>query len=386
MTKRILAVTGIRSEYDLMTPVFRAIHEHPDLTLRIVATGAHLSHTYGHTVDGIRADGFDVVDTVESLIERDDEAARVEGAGVQLAGLSKVVARRKPDILLVCGDREESIVTAIVGSYLNIPVAHVSGGDRVVGNVDDHIRHAVTKLAHIHFPTNEESAERIRRLGEQPFRIHMTGNPGLDRLASAERMERDELMRWYGFDRDAWSKPLLLVIQHAISSEVDQAYDQMKVTMEAVNELGFNTVISYPNSDTGSADIIRCIEEYAGRPFVRAFENIPRLQFINTMRHASCLLGNSSCGLLEAPFMKLATVNVGNRQKARLHADNVEFVPHERAAVVEAVRRACFDEERRAVVESCASPYGDGNAAGRIARVLAETELNEELFIKDITY
>jgi GDP/UDP-N,N'-diacetylbacillosamine 2-epimerase (hydrolysing) len=382
--RRILAVTGIRSEYDILSSVLRALTSIRSIDLRLVVTGAHLSSAYGRTVREIVRDGFRIAARVPSLVGDDTDASRVEGLAIQLRGLVRATARLRPDLLLVLGDREEAMTTALTGNYLDIPVAHIAGGDRVVGNADDQIRHAVTKLAHLHFATNAESARRILRLGEQRFRVFDVGNPGLDRLREEPRMTDSELSRRLGFPiRDG--EPLLVVIQHPLSSELSVAAAQMRVTLDAVEELAVPTVLTYPNSDPGSRSMIGEIERRR-LPNLRAVKNAPRPEFVNLLRRAGCLLGNSSAGLLEAPLLKLPVVNVGNRQKGRLHAENVAFVPHERAAIVRAVRRALFDRAYRARVRRCRNPYGDGRSSERIARVLASVPLDDRLRIKDITY
>lgn len=368
-----------------MSAVFRAVAKHPTLDLQLAVAGAHLSDAYGHTVDEIRKDGFIIADEIESLINSDQDSARIKGLGIQLQGLVQTVLRINPDWLLVLGDREESITTALVGAYMNIPVAHIGGGDRVIGNVDDQVRHAVTKLAHLHFATNQESADRMIRLGEQPFRVHNVGNPGLDRLLTVPELCPEELSQRLGFHLKN-DEPLLIVIQHVISTEIDDAYRQMRQTLEAVADLGMKTVLSYPNTDAGGQQIIRAIREFEALPNLYTAKNIPRLEFVNLFRRASCLLGNSSAGILEAPLLKLPVVNVGNRQKGRLHAENVAFVPHEKNAIIDAVKRAVFDPEYRAVVEHSSNPFGDGQSAKKIAEILAMTEINDQLLVKDITY
>ena len=383
--RKIMGITGIRSEYDIMSSVFRAIDSHSDLDLQLVVTGAHLSEAYGHTIDEIHKDGFVVVDEIESLLNGDQASCRVKGLAVQLQGLVQTVARKKPDILLVLGDREESMTTALVGAYMNIPVAHIGGGDRVVGNVDDQVRHAVTKLAHLHFVTNSESAERIIRLGEQPFRVFDVGNPGLDRLLEATIIDAVELSRRLDFSIDD-GEPLILLIQHVISTESDQAYEQMKASLDAVKKLGIKTILSYPNSDAGGQQMIRAIHEYDSLPFLYVAKNIPRLEFVNLMRRASCMLGNSSAGILEAPLLKLPVINVGNRQRGRLHAENVQFVPHDRDQISAAIQRAIHDESYRDSVVTCSNPYGDGKSSARVADILASTSIDDTLMIKDITY
>ena len=385
MNRKILAVTGIRSDYDILSSVLRAIHTQPGLSLGVIVTGAHLSANYGLTKSLIEEDGFRIVDEVESLLNADTQTARIKGLGIQIQGLVQSVVREKPDFLLVLGDREESIATALVGAYLNIPVAHICGGDRVIGNVDDQIRHAVTKLASLHFTTNQESADRVLRLGEQPFRVYNVGNPGLDRLKSVPNLTTEQLSQRLEFQLEN-EEPVLLVIQHALSSEFTEAYEQMHITLEAVAELRIKTILSYPNTDAGGQEMIRAIEEFKDLPYLYIARNIPRLEFVNLMRRASCLLGNSSAGILEAPLLKLPVVNVGNRQKGRLHSTNVSFVPHDKKQIIKSVEKAIYDQSYREQVLECHNPYGDGNSSHRIAELLSNIKIDDNLLIKDITY
>ncbi|ATW25678.1 UDP-N-acetylglucosamine 2-epimerase [Candidatus Formimonas warabiya] len=383
--RKVLGVTGIRSEYDIMSSVFGAIHHHPLLELELIVTGAHLAPAYGFTIQEIKQDGFKIADEVESLINGDIASTRVKGMAIQLQGMVQTVRRVNPDFLLVLGDREEAMSTALIGAYMNIPVVHIGGGDRVVGNVDDQVRHAVTKLAHVHFVTNQESFDRVVRLGEQPFRIYNVGNPGLDRIISVPQLTAVELSERLEFEIFE-GEPFVLLIQHVISTEIDSAYFQMKQTLEAVKKLGIKTILSYPNSDAGSQQMIRAISEFEDLPFLFTAKNIPRIEFINIMRRTSCMLGNSSAGILEAPLLNLPVVNVGNRQKGRLHAENVQFVPHEVNAICSAVEKALFDQSYREKVAKCTNPYGDGHSSERISDILANIPIDEKLLIKDMVY
>lgn len=385
VNRKILAITGIRSEYDIMSSVYRAISDHPELELELIVTGAHLSDSYGNTFREIEKDGFFVAEKIESLLNGDTLSSRVKGLGVQLQGLVQTVVRLRPDFLLVLGDREEAMTAALVGAYMNVPVAHIAGGDRVIGNVDDQIRHAVTKLAHLHFTTNQESYDRIIKLGEQPFRVYNSGNPGLDRLLHTPEISIDKISERLGFDISK-DEAFILLIQHVISTEVEGAYSQMRITLEAVKQMKIKTILSYPNSDAGGQQAIKAIKEYEHLPFLHTAKNIPRLEFVNIMRRASCLLGNSSAGIMEAPLLKLPVVNVGNRQKGRLHADNVQFVPHDTEQMVTAVRRALHDDKYKNTLKMCANPYGDGKSSERIAKILANIPIDSKLLIKDITY
>lgn len=384
--RKILGVTGIRSEYDIMTPVYRAIEAHSKLQLQLVVTGTHLSPHHNFTLNQIEKDGFPIADRIESLFNSDQKSSRAKGLAVQLAGLVQSVSRIEPDFLLVLGDREESITTALTGAYLDIPVAHLCGGDKVIGNVDDVVRHAVTKLSHLHFTTNEASRERVLKLGEEPFRVHNVGNPGLDRFRAVPQMTPEALFLELGFSRNDLEQPLLMVVQHPLSSETEKTYGQMKETLEAIKELNFPTVVTYPNSDPGNHGIIRCIQEYRSLHNLRIFRNVPTTTFVNVLRHAACLIGNSSLGFLEGAFLRLPVLNVGNRQQGRLHGDNLIFVPHDRLEIARLVREKALSQAFLHALETSASPYGDGHSSQRIVDVLDAIAIDEKLLVKKITY
>jgi GDP/UDP-N,N'-diacetylbacillosamine 2-epimerase (hydrolysing) len=381
----VLGITGIRSEYDILSSVFRAIDKHMDLSLKVAVTGAHLSESFGYTVNEIEKDGFDIVDRIESLLSGNNESLRVKGLGIQLQGLVQTVLRIQPDFLLVLGDREESIAAALVSTYMNIPLAHIAGGDRVIGNADDQIRHAVTKLAHIHLTTNKESKARVLSLGEQEFRVHDVGNPGLDRLMEVEELSLAQVSGNIKFQL-LETEPYLILIQHPLSSEIKDAYRQMKITLDAIKAMGIKTIISFPNSDAGGLEIIRAIAEYDSLPFIYTAKNIPRVDFVNLLRNAACLVGNSSSGILEAPMLKLPVVNVGNRQIGRLHAENVQFVSHDQDEIISAIQKAVYDESYISSVNGCSNPYGNGVSSHKIAEIIANTVIDDNLLIKDITY
>lgn len=383
--KKILAVTGIRSEYFILQPIFEEIVNRDDLELKIVVTGAHLSPVYGETYKIIENDGYDIL-KLETLLSTDTLSGRSKSLGIQIMGLTDIVLRENPDWLLVLGDREESLSTATVGTYMNIPVAHVCGGDRVVGNIDDSVRHAVTKLAHLHFPATKENGDRILKMGEEPWRVHVVGNPALDSIRKQPDLSYDYINKKLGTKLSP-EKPFILLIKHPLSSEIHKAAEQMRVTLEAVAELGYDTVITYPNSDSGSFQMIKVIEKYVEKyDFIKAFKTLPRDLFVNLQRKAALLLGNSSSGILEAPYLKLPVVNVGNRQKQRQHSENIIFVPHNKELIKEAINKAIFDENFKRICKNCSNPYGDGYSGERIARIIAETEINAKLINKQIVY
>lgn len=378
----VLFTTAIRSEYDILYSVMRAVEDHPALEAQLVVAGAHLSDLYGKTEELVELDGFPVIGRIENLLNSDTAAGRVKSAAIQLASLVDIFAQARPDIAVSMGDREDALTVAVAGAYMGIPVAHIGGGENANdGNVDNPVRHAVTKLAHLHLVTTPKSAERVKQMGEEPWRVHLVGAPGLDRLRSMEDISREALAEQLHFALDPG--PLALVIQHPISMEIEQAGDQMRTTLESIAGLELRALVSYPNSDAGSQQIIQVIEEFAARsPFIHAYKTLPRPLFVNVLRTVDVLVGNSSLGLIEAPMLHLPVVNVGTRQRDREHAENVLFVPHDVDRIQEGVKRALYDKRFQKQVQNCTNPYGDGHAGERIAKVLAETSLDRRLLEK----
>lgn len=382
--KKVLGITGIRSEYFLQRPIFQAIMDHPELELQLVVTGAHHSSLHGFTVEQVEADGFPIVSRIENLILSDHDADRLRGAAIQLEELVDVVDELRPDWLLSPADREESMTMALCGAYLGIATAHYAAGDRVVGNVDDMVRHAVSRLSHLLLTTHEDARQRLIRAGEEEWRVHNVGHSGLDRLRTAPQLSNAELAEELGVE--SVEPPYLIVIQHPLSSEIEESGQQMRATLEAVIESGMQVFISYPNSDPGSKQIIEVIEEFRSNPAVNIFRNVPDTPFVNLLRGATALLGNSSMGLLEAPFLKLPAINVGKRQTARHHVANVFFVAPERDEILKTIIAIKDDPETKARIENCENPFGDGRTGELVANLLANTEIDARLLNKDLAY
>ena len=351
-----------------------------------MVTGAHLSETFGRTVEEIEKDGFQIAERVESLLGSDTPRGRAKSIGVQITGLVQAFSRLEPDLLLAPCDREEAISTALAGTYLNLPVAHLYGGDKTEsGIVDDQVRHAVTKLAHVHLVMTQEHAERVLRLGEELWRVHVVGHGGLDRLPREPELDRRQLSERLGIDLS--EGPIGIVIQHAMSNDIERAAEHMQTTLDAVADSDLRGVIIYPNSDAGGQASIRAILQFTeGQDDWRAFPNLPRREFVNLLLHADVLVGNSTCGIQEAPSLGLPVVNVGPRQIGRLHGDNVLFVSHKRRKIVDAIHRALTDAEFLRLVVEKRNPFGDGRTGGRVAGILASLELGPRLLHKDITF
>lgn len=382
--RKIAIVTGIRSEYSLLYPLMKRIEEDPSLELRLFVTGAHLSKEFGYTVREIENDGFTIEERIKSLVGYNTGAGRAKGAAIQLSGLIKAFQRVKPDIVIAAFDREEAITVALAGSYMNIPIAHIGAGDRVAGNVDDYIRHAVTKLAHLHFAATENNRKRIIKMGEEPWRVRNVGNLGLDKYRMVKRIPLKRLKEILDFD--ITKRPLLIVIHNPLSTESDKSGWHMNVIMKAIDNLKFQTIVIYPNSDAGCLDIMKEINNYSSRKFIKIFKNLEKEIFVNLMRNCDCLVGNSSCGILEAPLLKLPAVNIGMRQEGREHAENVIFTDYDKKNIERAIKKAVYGEKFRSRLKKCRNPYGDGHAAERVTRILSMVKLDKKLLQKKVTY
>lgn len=376
MKKKVLAITGIRSEYDILYPVLKQFQEDSDFEVSLVVSSAHLSDWHGFTLKKIEADGFRIADKIDSLFSTNRIVQRAKGVGMLTYGLSQTVEREQPDFLFVIGDREESIATGIVGNYMNVLTAHLGGGDPVFGNADDPIRMAVSKLSHIHFATAEQYAQNLIQMSEDAYRVFFSGNPALSNIKNTPKKSLQEISDFLSFD--ITDGRYIVLVKHPLSSEEGDAYQQMKVSLQALEEFcqknDFKVVASYPNTDPGAYRILDAIKEYESKSFIKFNSTLPRDYFVNLMRNATVLAGNSSMGILEAPFYKLPVVNIGNRQQGRLNAGNVHFVKHEKVEIIAALEKACFDTEYRNFVQNIISPYGEGNAPEIICDTLRKID------------
>ncbi len=384
--RRVFFLTAARSEYDLLVPILRGLALHRHVRGEVVVTGAHLSPFHGHTVDLIREDGFTIAGEIPSLLASDTWEARSLSFAALVAGATRLLARERPDLLVVAGDREEALAAAVVGNFLGIPVAHVFGGDRcVASDVDEVLRPAISKLAHLHFTATEGHRERLVRMGEEPSQVYVTGATGLDRLREEPEMGVDEISRALGF---ALEPPFFLVIQHpAPLLGVERSGDDARELLQGLAALGRPIVCSYPNADPGSAAIRRVIDEArTSVPRLFVHHNLPRRLFVNLYRRCAAIVGNSSSIVIESGYLRVAGILVGPRQDLRETGPNVWRVPARADAVRDGARRALEDAAWRAAVAACPSPYGDGRSGPRVAEVLAGVALGPELLRKTIAY
>ncbi|MCW3975768.1 MAG: UDP-N-acetylglucosamine 2-epimerase [Candidatus Bathyarchaeota archaeon] len=380
--RKFIVITGTRAEYGIFKPVLKAINERIDVELSLIAIGMHLLKDFGYTINEIEKDGFKISAKIEGLYSKDSGADMAKSIGKGIVKLTEVLDKAKPDILLLLGDRGEMLAGAIAATYMSIPIAHIHGGE-VSGNVDGVVRHAITKLAHIHFPATEESANRIIKMGEAPSRVYVVGAPSLDSILKEDIIEPTELSKKYDLDL---SKPILLVIHHPVILEFDNAPSQIRETLEAISELKYQTILVYPNADAGGRRMIEVIKEYEKSPFIKTIESIPYREFLSLMNIANAMVGNSSSGIIEAPSFGLPVVNIGSRQDGRQRSTNVIDVGYNRKGIKAAIKKALYDEDFKRKAKECKNPYGNGKASIRIADILSKIKIDKELLQKRFTW
>jgi GDP/UDP-N,N'-diacetylbacillosamine 2-epimerase (hydrolysing) len=364
-----------------MSSVLRAIRDRGDLSLSLIVTGMHLLPDFGYTVREIERDGYTIAGRVPMDLTSENPSGMLQGLGRGIQDLSHAIGEVHPDIILVQGDRGESLAGALAGAYLGLPVAHVSGGDVTEGGmIDNSIRHCITKLAHLHFPGTSASAERIRCMGEDPGRIFMVGTPSLVSLRDIGQEEVDRVLAGLGIRPGV---PFILVLQHPVTYESGFAAQQMRETMEAVAGLGVQVVVIFPNSDAGGREMIEVIRSYVERGNIRMTENLPYRDFLALLSASSVLVGNSSAGIVRTQALGVPCVNIGTRQKNREHTGNIVDTGYDRQEIASAVKKILRDPGFRDRILVMDTPYQDLGTGGRIAGILAGVDLGPGLLIKE---
>lgn len=369
-----------RSDYGIYLPILKRVQNDPDLTLNILAGGMHLRREYGMTVETIEADGFNMVDRIDMLSDSDTPRDVADSIGRGVIGFSKAFHRFRPEILVVLGDRFEMYSAALAALPFNIPVAHIHGGELTRGAIDDALRHSMTKLSHLHFVSTERYAKRVIQLGEEPWRVTVSGAPGLDHLDSITYQSKEALESRFGINL---SKPVLLVTFHPVTLEYQQVEAQIDAVLGAIRKSGCAALFTSPNSDTGGSVVLNRICKYVEKHSnSQLVDNLGTETYFSLMRCVTAMVGNSSSGIIEAPSFRLPVVNVGIRQDGRLRADNVIDVECTEKAILEGIKRAIHPSFRGQISEMI-NPYRQqGSASEIIVNHLRETPLDERLLVK----
>jgi UDP-N-acetylglucosamine 2-epimerase (non-hydrolysing)/GDP/UDP-N,N'-diacetylbacillosamine 2-epimerase (hydrolysing) len=376
-TRRIAVVTTSRADYSHLYWPLHELAAHPEVELGVIALGPHLSPEFGNTVAEIERDGFPIKARIECLLSSDTDTGMAKTIGVAILGLADALSAWRPDLTLLIADRYEMLAPAAVALALRIPVAHIEGGEISQGAIDDHVRNALTKLAHIHFTSTETARQRIISMGEEPWRVHHAGAPSLDHLRRSQLLDRASLEERLGL---APSHPTIVAAWHPVTILQD-TNAEAEALFKALADTPGQLIFVYPNADAGSRDLIERTKALAAkRPSTRIFVNLEAVTYWSLLGQVDTLVGNSSSGIMEAASFALPVVNVGIRQQGRERARNVIDVPAETSAICATLQRA-LDPAFRISLAGMANPYGDGTAAKTIARVLASVPL-DKLLIK----
>ncbi|MHA2287930.1 MAG: UDP-N-acetylglucosamine 2-epimerase [Promethearchaeota archaeon] len=381
-SKHICVVTGSRAEYNYLKLLMKKIEKSSKLQLTVLITGMHLLKKYGNTIDLIKRDGFPNI----IIVPMYDENANLKSSlgiavGKSLTDFTKILDELEPDLLVVLGDRYEPFVAVIAASTLTIPIGHIHGGD-ISGNIDENLRHAITKLSHLHFPGSYKSAKRLQLLGEEEWRINMVGSPTIDNILSENLVDRKVLCSELKLNAE---EQIIACLQHSNTYESEKAGEQMKTTLRVLKDLDLQVVIIYPNNDLGSKLIISEIDKSRNNKKFKIFKNLESSMYLSLLKYAELLIGNSSGGLIESPIFKLPVVNIGTRNKDRESAENVIHVNHDYDQIKSAVIKALsheFKENCKKVI----NPYGDGTSTDKIIKILEDIEIGDEFFVKKLTY
>ncbi len=369
--RRVCIVVNNRANYGRIKSVLQAVKDHPDLELQLIVGASALLYRFGKVVDLIRQDGFEPSANIYSIVEGENPTTMAKSTGMAIMDLASQFENLKPDVVLTVADRFETMATAVAASYMNIPLAHTQGGE-VTGSIDESVRHAITKLAHIHFPATEGAAEILRKMGEDPASVHMTGCPSIDLIADADLGLPDDLFTanlGVGAEIDPHA-PYLVVLQHPVTTEYGRGFEQIRETLKAVVALDMQVAWLWPNVDAGSDDVskgLRMHREQQGDGRLHFYRNFPPLDYARLINNAACVVGNSSSGLREGAWMGTPVVNIGTRQQGREHGPNVRHAGHDAVAIERTIReQIAHGRYPRSMM------FGDGRAGERIAGHLAE--------------
>jgi UDP-hydrolysing UDP-N-acetyl-D-glucosamine 2-epimerase len=373
MVRKICVLTGTRAEYGLLYGLMQEIAGDSDLELQVIATGAHLSPEYGLTCQNIENDGFNINEKLEMLLSSDTAVGMIKSMGLALIGLAEIFERLHPDLLVLLGDRYETLAAAQAALMHHIPIAHIAGGEVTEGAVDECMRHAITKMAHFHFVASEIYRKRVIQLGENPNHVFNVGSTGIDQLKKLHLLSRQDLAQALNFDL---KRPFFLITYHPPTLQLEAEHEILELLAALDHYPDIHLIITGSNADMGGRRISALMKDYAAQNPERVYYNtsLGQLKYLSAMQHCQLLIGNSSSAIIEAPFLKKAVVNIGSRQSGRLKA----------ACIIDCAAR---ESDIRAAIDQALSPqfqtqlpgvkslYGDGNSAEKIKEILKNVNL-----------
>ena len=379
--RKITVTTGTRAEYGILRPVLFEIQKNSSLELFLIVTGMHLSEKFGKTINEIKKDGFPIFKSFDMIPKKDSKFENTKQLGNAINSFADIFQKIKPDINLVLGDRDEMLASAIAAYHMNIINAHIHGGDRSQGGIDEYNRHAITKISNIHFAASQKSKKRIIKMGEDPKYVYYSGSPSIDEIKSNRISHKNELEKKY--DLQFSEKPLIL-LQHSVTTQIDESQKQIRNTLDAIKKLKKNTIAIAPNSDPGNIPIFNELQKYAKKfNFIHFYENIPRQDFLGLLKYGGILVGNSSSGMIEASYFGISVINIGIRQNGRERGKNVIDVEHSYNKIYEILRK-CL--EKKYLNKKPEKIFGTGHASRKIVKYLEKIKLSDDILKKQIEY
>jgi GDP/UDP-N,N'-diacetylbacillosamine 2-epimerase (hydrolysing) len=377
MTLRVAVATVGRSDYGLYFPVLKLLQHDQEIELKLIVAAGHLDPKYGNTVHEIERDGFPIAARVPMKMQGDSREDVANAIGVGVQEFTSAYHQTQPDVVVLLGDRSEMIAAAIAALPSRIPIAHIHGGELTYGAIDDAIRHAITKLSHIHFAATDEYAHRIRQMGEEPWRVHVTGSPAIDSIRSFEPLPKAELDHEFGLDLSH----TLLITYHPVTLEYSNR-DSLSNLLAAVSEAGYSLLFTYPNADSHNTEIIDRVRDFvSARQNARFVTNLGHRKYHSVQRYVAAMVGNSSSGIIEAGTFQLPVVNIGTRQEGRIRGAHVIDVDESKDAIARGIKTA-FSTDFRNSLAGTENPYGNGQSAERIVSLLKSMPRGRTLIVK----
>lgn len=379
--KKLMFITGSRGEWGYIRPILNLLNQHEEAKAVLVVTNMHLLPSYGNSYKEIEHDGFHIDYKVHMSLDGYSHYTQAKSLGIFLNSLPDIIEAEKPDWIVLAGDRGEQLMGAIAGAYTYTPVAHIQAGE-LSGNIDGMTRHAIGKLVHMHFASNQDAANRLVKMGEEAFRVFNTGAPQVDEMVNAQYTEISEIEKKLSLElKDGY----LLAVMHPVTEEADKAGEQARIFIESLNCFSLPKIVILPNNDAGSNSVKKAIMNYRKGNY-HTYANLKREDYLGLLKNCACIVGNSSSGLLEAPTFKIPSVNIGRRQNLRFRGINVIDVPFEEDKIVNAINKAISKEFRSYLQENCINPYGDGHSSERIVDLLLHTKVDNKWLVKNLTY
>lgn len=381
MKRKIVYVTGTRADFGLLTSVLKSIESNPLFELIIYATGMHLMSEFGLTINYVEK-FYSNVRIISAIFKENTKVGMAQFIADFGPKFLDQLKKDKPDLIIILGDRVEMLASSVIAEYFGIAIVHIHGGDKTT-TVDESARHAISKLAHLHFVATKDSAQRIKKLGEEEWRIHVVGAPSLDNISREKIPSRSEVYSFLNLDPN---KKFILLLQHAVTDLIEEAGNQVKETLSAVKSFGLPVVVIYPNSDPGGEKIIKILEEELDDPNFRLFPNVDYNIFLGLEKEAAVWVGNSSAGIIESSSFHTPVVNIGDRQKGRPQSGNVINVDYSREEIKKAINKSLYDSDYIKKIKGKKNIWGNGRTAEKIVKVLEKLEINSRLLTKQITY